>query len=146
MDMHKLESLLIKHEQYKRKPYLDTLGNLTVGIGRKMDSVGISYEEAIYLLHNDIKAALNHIHKNHRLQRIFDALNDDRQIVIINMIFNLGYSKFMQFKKMLEALEKNDYALAAQEMLDSRWKSQVKRRAIELAKVMRGDQSIDVML
>ena len=64
-------------------------------------------------------------------------LNENRRRVLMNMIFNLGLPKLLGFKKMLKAIENDDYDGAADEMLDSRWAKQVKGRAVELADIMR---------
>ena len=58
-------------------------------------------------------------------------------MVLIDMVYNLGHGKFTKFVKMREALRHGDYELAAVEMLDSKWATQVKGRATELADMMR---------
>jgi lysozyme len=63
-------------------------------------------------------------------------LNEARARVIVEMIFNMGYPKVLQFKKMWEAIKQNDFKVAAAEMLNSRWATQVKGRAEVLAKIM----------
>jgi len=54
------------------------------------------------------------------------------------MIFNMGLSRFMLFRKTINAIENKDFAAAADEMLDSRWAEQVGERAITLSNKMRG--------
>jgi len=114
--------------------YTDTVGKRTIGYGRNLDDRGISDSEARIMLHNDINDALNDL-----LDKFdwFGELNQVRQGVLINMCFNLGINRLKNFKNMLAALEAQDYDLAAQEMLDSMWASQVKGRATELAEQMR---------
>jgi len=58
----------------------------------------------------------------------------------MNMLFNLGYTRFLGFKKMLHAIEVRDFNHAANEMLDSKWAGQVGQRAIELAQIMRSGE------
>ena len=60
-----------------------------------------------------------------------------RQAVLIDMMFNLGSPRFKQFKKMIQALEDNDYSRASFEMLDSKWAVQVGNRANYLAEKMK---------
>ena len=52
--MTRLHEMLIRHEGLRLKPYRDTVGKLTVGVGRNLDDVGITREEALMLLNNDI--------------------------------------------------------------------------------------------
>ncbi len=130
----KLIRLLITHEGLRLKPYRDTRGKLTIGVGRNLDDVGITEEEALYLLKNDIKRVLDFLKE--RLP-YWNGLTETRKMALVDMCFNLGPGGFLSFKKMLAALERGDYEQAAREMLDSRWARQVGRRAEELAEMMR---------
>ena len=60
-----------------------------------------------------------------------------RAEVLINMAFNLGITGLLKFRRALDAVRVDDYEAAATHMLDSRWASQVGRRAVELARQMR---------
>ena len=91
-------------------------------------------EEAMYLLDNDIKEYVEEV-KN-RIP-LFDTLSTNRQNVLVNMAFNLGIYGLLRFKKMLLAVEKQDWDEAANQMLDSRWIKQVGNRSKELADIMR---------
>ena len=57
--------------------------------------------------------------------------------VIVEMVFQLGKGGVSKFKKMWEALAKEDYTEAANQMVDSRWHKQTKSRAESLATIMR---------
>lgn len=59
----------------------------------------------------------------------FGKLNNPRKQAILNMLFNLGLTRFSKFKKMIACIEASD-AVAAREMLDSKWAKQVKGRAV----------------
>jgi len=136
-DRAKLRGMLIRHEGMRLKPYRCPAGKLTIGVGRNLEDVGITEEEAMYLLENDIKRAEQvavQCCANHGV--LFETLPDDAQLVLVNMAFNLGY-KLNGFKKMFYALSLGDYEEAAKEMLDSRWARQVGKRAEELAEIMR---------
>ena len=129
-----ITDLLIKHEGLRLKPYRDTVGKLTIGVGRNLDDVGITREEARFLLENDIARADVELRRNFLW---FPGRNRVRKAVLINMVFNLGISRFKRFKKLIAALERRDWDRAAKEMLNSKWAKQVGRRARELAKMMR---------
>ena len=127
--MHILQEQLVAREGYRQFPYRDTKGILTIGIGRNLEQVGIDLDEAQMLLSNDINDAVK------LLERLdwYNNLEEMRKIVIINMCFNIGYSKLLQFKKMIAALQIHNYAEAAKEMLSSLWAIQVPNRAKILA-------------
>lgn len=131
--MHELSLYLIKEgEGCCLTPYQDTEGILTIGWGRNL-SEGISQQEADFLLLNDYQQALVDIKK---AVDNFDKFSDARQAALISMMYNLGYPRFMTFKKMLTALKNEDFQEAAAQMLDSRWAKQVKTRATKLASIM----------
>jgi lysozyme len=126
--------MLIKHEGFRLYPYVDTVGKVTIGIGRNLTDMGISEEEAYYFLWNDLNQAEREISNN--LGHVFYTLPKAKQGVLINMCFNLGIKRFMGFKKMIAALKEKDYKKAAEEMIDSKWATQVGNRAIELRDIM----------
>ncbi|UCE64516.1 MAG: glycoside hydrolase family protein [Nitrospirota bacterium] len=130
----KIREMLIRHEGLRRKPYRDTVGKLTIGVGRNLDDVGISREEALVLLNNDIAKVRRDVK---RAFPWFESLNTDRRNVVLNMVFNLGLSRFRGFKKTIAAIKEKRWEDAAKEMLDSKWAKQVKGRAQELSKIMR---------
>ena len=126
--------MLIRHEGLRLKPYKDSVGKLTIGVGRNLDDKGITKEEAIHLLLNDIYDTMSDLDRTLPWWR---GLDEVRKAILINMCFNLGLPRLMTFRKMLKALEDRNYELAAKEMLDSKWAKQVGNRAIELSEMMR---------
>ena len=128
----KLIKQLKKHEGVELKPYKCTSNKLTIGIGRNLEDVGISENEAEYLLMNDLDTYMTAA----KTYDWYNGLNDARKAVIVNMLFNMGQTNFNKFLKMKQALDVGDYAEAAKQMLDSRWAKQVKGRSEELAKQM----------
>jgi len=128
-----LIALLRRHEGFRPKPYRDTTGHLSIGFGRNLDDVGITYEEATQLLQNDISRTSRSL--RHALPWV-TKLDAVRAAALIDMAF-MGVATLLTFKKFLAALETGDYDTAADEMLDSRWAAQVKGRAVELALMIR---------
>ena len=129
-----LEAMLVRHEGVRLKPYRDTVGKLTIGVGRNLDDVGISRDEALVLLRNDVA----------RAQAALDAalpwraaLDPVRGRVLVDMAFNLGVPGLLDFSGTLAAIGDGAYAQAADRMLASRWAAQVHDRAAELAQMMR---------
>lgn len=132
--MKSIEEQLIDHEGFEAKVYHCPAGKLTVGVGRNLEDKGITREEALYLLRNDIKECetdLRTIFDN------FEGLDDIRKNVLIDMRFNIGPNRFRQFKKMIAAVRQKDFQLAAEEMKDSNWYRQVGKRAENLCEMMR---------
>lgn len=125
---------LKRHEGYRRFPYKDSVGVLTIGIGRNLDEVGISEHEAEYLLYHDVDKALLEVSSK---ITGWEDLNDIRKQVLINMAFNMGITRLLKFKKMLKAIAIGDYMVASLEMLDSKWATQVGQRANELSYEMK---------
>lgn len=130
---NQLTEMLIDHEGKKSKPYRCTAGKLTIGVGRNLDDAGLSDDEIEYILNNDIQRTIKELGSF----SWFPELNQVRQNALIDMCFNLGFSRFSKFKKMLSAIEQGDYSKAADEMLDSTWARQVGRRSEKLSQMMR---------
>ena len=53
------------------------------------------------------------------------------------MMFNMGYTRLSKFKGMKRGVDARDWAMAADEMVDSRWYRQVTNRADRLVQRMR---------
>ena len=131
-----VKTMLVVDEGLRLKPYRDTVGKLTIGVGRNLDDVGISEDEAFYLLENDIQKAIQDATDIFGTS-VWLSLDEIRQAVIIDMLFNLGKPRFLTFRKFIQAVKEKDFERAAKEMLDSRWARQVKKRAKRLAYMMR---------
>lgn len=129
----KLRRSLILHEKLKHYPYLDTCGKITIGIGYNLTDRGIDDVWIDEQYGKDVIFFYNSLHFDFPW---FKDLNSDRQIVLIDMCFNLGFKNFKQFTKMISALERQNYTEAAAEMLDSTWATQVKSRATTLAQAL----------
>ncbi len=122
-------------EGFRAHPYLDTVGvgKVTIGYGRNIDDNGISPKEAEFMLDNDISRCKEEL--SHYGWYTNSPLNV--QAALINMCFNLGLTKLISFKKMIAALERQDYTVASIEALNSRWAEQVGKRAKDVALMMR---------
>lgn len=128
-----MRSELIRDEGVRLKPYRDTVGKLTIGIGRNLDDVGISPVEAAQLLDSDIQRTAAELDAALPWWR---GLDEVRQRVILNMAFNLGVAGLLGFKNTLINVRDGHYAAAAAGMLASKWAVQVGQRAQRLADMM----------
>lgn len=123
-----------RHEGFRTKPYLCGAQKLTIGYGRNLEDVGISVSEAGMLAINDLQAARMELHNTFAW---FKELNPARQDALTDMVGNIGLSRFLGFKKTIQALSTKDFEKASKEMLDSKWATQVSSRAHELSEMIR---------
>ena len=130
----RLERTLMRHEGVRLKPYKDSVGKLTIGVGRNLTDRGISEDEALHLFRNDIALHAAELYREFPWVVELDAL---RQEVLVNMAFNMGIPTLSQFRRTMGSIKEGNYELAASQMLESRWASQVGRRAVELSEMMR---------
>lgn len=128
-----LRSELIRDEALRLKPYVDTVGKVTIGVGRNLTDKGITQDEADLMLDNDIREHLKLLDDNLEWWR---TMTENRQRVLANMAFNMG-SKLLTFTNTLAAMKRGDYEAAADGMGQSKWAQQVGPRADRLVKMMR---------
>ena len=131
-DREKLTVELMRDEGVKLKVYKDSLGIETIGVGRNIRDKGITADEAMFLLENDIEECLADCLRF----PWFADLDGVRQRVLVNMRFNLGAKGLRTFKNTLRLIERGEFLLAAANMLKSKWSKQVGKRAIRLAAMM----------
>ena len=129
MNKTQLIAELIRDEGIRLTPYKCTAGKLTIGVGLNLDD-GITKDEAIWLLDNRIKMAESDLDRNIPWWR---KLSDARRRALINMVYNLGWPRLSEFKKMLRAMEIGNFKAAAREASDSVWAKQVGDRAKRIA-------------
>lgn len=131
-----LKKQLKYDEGISRFPYKCTAGKLTVGVGRNLESRGLSDDEIEYLLDNDIDTAIQDTAR-WLGGNVFSSLSQSRQDAIVNMAFNLGYTRLSTFHNLKKTILNNDFSLASIEALDSKWASQVGMRAVRIAERLR---------
>lgn len=142
MNLSRLKSHLERDEGKRAKPYRDTAGKLTAGIGRNLDDVQLSDDEIELMFANDVDRAITRA-MNTVGSAAFGRLNDARQEVLVNMAFNLGARGLSRFVKFIAALEAGDYERAADEMVDSKWYNQVGDRGVRLEAQMRSGRAVE---
>lgn len=121
-----LSNHIKEYEGFSRLVYECTSGYATIGYGRNVEQMGISKEEADVMLNNDIAQCLKELRG---IMNRFDELPDKAQLVLVDMCYNLGLSKLLNFENMLDAIDAGNWDKASQELLDSKYAKQVKRRA-----------------
>jgi lysozyme len=106
----------VKNEGLRYKIYGDEKGIPTIGIGRNLAAVGLRPDEIELMFENDINACWMDLVN----EAWFNALNEARQIVIIDMVFNLGWKGFQEFDTFIKFLQKEDWKGAATDLLSQR--------------------------
>jgi GH24 family phage-related lysozyme (muramidase) len=147
--LKKIRALIANHEGRRKRVYLDTEGHPTVGIGFNLDrtdarvrlaALGIDYDgvrggsvdltddQVDALFSGDVDSA---VASARLVVESFDGLASNAQMVLVDMVFNLGRGGLANFRHMIAALNTGDYELAAREMKNSHWFTQVPVRAKE---------------
>lgn len=134
-----LRDQLVRHEGLRLHPYQDSRGVETIGVGRNLRDTGITEHEAFLLLDHDITRTERALYAALPWTESLDAI---RRRVLIDMAFNLGIAGLQTFTRFLASLKTGDYAVAAQDMLESAWARQVGQRAQRLATMMRTGQDL----
>ena len=129
------ESIRI-HEGMRVQPYRCTEGHLTGGIGHKIhegEEIPMDEEGWLKIFDKDFEIALNGARR---------LLNEEETHpvafgILVEMCFQLGEFGVSKFKKMLAAIEAQDYFDAGWEMKDSKWNQQTPHRCEALSLRMR---------
>ena len=144
MNIEQLRKELEVDEGVKYEIYNDHLGYPTFGIGhlvRDTDpeagaAVGtpVTEDRVIEAFNEDVETVLSDCAI---LYDDFDDLPEEAQLIIANMMFNLGRPRLSKFKGMKAGVDARDWNKAADEMVDSAWYRQVTNRAERLVTRMR---------
>lgn len=136
MSLDVLVAALREEEGVRYAAYQDSRGIWTIGVGFNIDGNrggGLDDTEIDFILH----------HRLAKCEQIAEAypwyagISEPRQHVVLDMIFNMGGSTFAQFHGTIHSIAIGDFEAAAQGMLQSRWATQVGKRAEKLARIMR---------
>lgn len=134
MNWDTLTAAIAQEEGFRGRPYRDTVGKSTIGYGRNLDDNPLTMAEGRYLMIGPLEAVEQALDTSYPWWR---SLSEARQHVLMHMGYQMGMAGLAGFRKMLAALKRGQYALAAEEMLDSEWAEQTPRRAERLAEQMR---------
>lgn len=123
--------------------YKDSLGLDTIGYGHLVlkgenFKAGITEAEADKMLLKDSMQAYNDAKAIYQQYAMTAPVSVQR--VLWTMVFQMGKSKVLNFKKAMAALGKGDYKEAARQMRDSRWYKQTTSRAEKMARIVESAQ------
>jgi len=144
VNIEQLRKELEIDEGVRYEIYNDHLGFATFGIGHLITEsdpehgfevgTAVSEERCASAFAMDIQTVLSDCE---RLYEDFNSLPEEAQLIIANMMFNLGYPRLSKFKGMKKGVDNDDFTLAADEMVDSVWYHQVGARSKRLVVRMR---------
>jgi len=151
MNIEQLRDTLKIDEGCVNSVYLDHLNLATVGIGHlvtewdeeygKPVGTQISDDRVNALFKEDIKVTLEECKV---LYENFDDLPEEAQLILANMMFNMGRPRLSKFKKMNKAIADEDWIEASLQMEDSKWYRQVTNRAERLVERMANLQKFPI--
>lgn len=121
-----VKEMLIRHEGTMCTLYQCTEDKWTIGVGRNLSDRGITEEEAMYLLDNDIKRVMNQLDEYWTVWRSFEKRG---QMVCLDMCFQMGIQGFMGFRRTRALMEMGMWLEASEELLDSKYAIQTANRA-----------------
>ena len=136
MDTDKMTADLLHDEGEVLSAYTDSLGYLTIGVGHLIDARKggkISQAASRFILAEDIDAKFRQCRE---AWSWFLMLGDVRQRAICNMVFQLGLNGVKNFRRMIAAIERQDWTEAAREGLDSAWAKQTPKRALRVMRML----------
>lgn len=130
MNIAQLKLDLTRDEGVRLKPYEDSIGKVTIGIGRNLSDNGISNAEVDIMFTNDIADVMTSLDMS---LPDWKYLSEPRQRALANMAFNMGIHRLLGFTSMLAAIRAGDFATASSEALNSEWARQIGARAQRIA-------------
>jgi len=144
MNLEQLRMQLEYDEGCEYQVYLDHLGLPTFGIGHLVTEndeeygcevgTAVAEDRVREVFENDIQVTID------ECMRLYDNwidLPDEVQLILANMMFNMGRPRLSGFKKFNAAIANKEWEEASEEMIDSKWYRQVTNRAERLVQRMR---------
>ena len=121
-----------EHEGLKLFPYKCPAGKLTIGYGHNLEDNGLSQSVCEYILIEDIEESKRNLYAVFT-RDFFNSLSDNQKIALVDMMFNLGLSRFLTFKKFILAVKNKDFIKASAEIINSKAYQQNKHRYKKLS-------------
>ena len=134
VDLKRMLPQVTEAEGFSPKLYKDSVGKLTIGYGWCVEDWQLDETLALIILRYQLEKTRDQLFLSCPW---VTKLIEDRQLVFIEMAFNLGVAGLLKFQKTLASAKNGDFELCADQMLQSKWAQQVGRRATRLAFAMR---------
>ena len=136
-DLSNLKKQIALHEGYEPHVYKCPNGYDTIGYGFAIKDLYMDEDVANLILVRKIRGILERIKGNEDWNSWFWDKPQSIQEVLINMIFQIGFSGVRKFKKTIQYIKDDNFLMAGEEMLDSKWaRSDSPNRARELSEIV----------
>jgi len=137
-NLNNLKEQIAKHEGYEPKVYKCTNGYDTIGYGFAIKDLYMDKEVADLILDQKINKLLKRISADEDWGDWFLEKPQAIQEVLINMIYQIGFSGVKKFRKTIQYIKDDNFLMASEEMLDSKWaRSDSPNRAKELSEIIK---------
>ena len=137
-NLNNLKKKIAKHEGYEPEVYKCPNGYDTIGYGFAIKDLYMDKEVADLILDKKIRGILVSIESNDDWNEWFWIKPKNVKEVLINMIFQIGFSGVRKFKKTIQYIKDDNFLMAREEMLDSKWaRSDSPNRAKELSEIIK---------
>ena len=137
-DLNNLKEMIAKHEGYEPRVYKCPNGYDTIGYGFAIKDLYMDKEIADLILDKKIRGILASIEANEDWDTWFWDKPQNVKEVLINMIFQIGFTGVRKFRKTIQYIKDDNFLMAAEEMLDSKWaRSDSPNRAKELSDIIK---------
>ena len=137
-DLDNLKEMIVKHEGYEPRVYKCSNGFDTIGYGFAIKDLFMDKELADFILDKKIRELLAKIEANDDWDTWFWDKPQNVKEVLINMIYQIGFSGVRKFRKTIQYIKDDNFLLAGEEMLDSKWaRSDSPNRAKELSDILK---------
>lgn len=144
--MSQIIPLLNFEEGFRARPYIDTEGYPTVGVGFLIGPKGAAVSNYTFSLSKNVSdvwlqeivdARLKDMQSNPSIAAALKQCNPARADVLQSMAYQMGINGLAAFKNTLAMVAAGNFAGAAAGMLSSKWATQTPKRAQRHAEVMR---------
>lgn len=148
--------LIKEAEGFQGIEYICPAGYRTIGYGRNIETNPLTDDELRRCFKTqDNKISVNEktasewltseiieIVKQCESKEWFEYIGSERKAVVIDLIYNLGFSKWNTFKKCQQALIDKNFGIASIELEDSKWYRQVGLRGKRDVEIMKFGEKI----
>ena len=137
-DLDNLKEMIAKHEGHEPRVYKCPNGFDTIGYGFAIKDLFMDKEIADFILDKKIRGILASIEANDDWDQWFWDKPQNVKEVLVNMIYQIGFSGVRKFRKTIQYIKDDSFLLAGEEMLDSKWaRSDSPNRAKELSDIIK---------
>jgi lysozyme len=140
------------HEGVRTKPYKDSVGLWTIGVGHLIgDGKTLPPEWNREFTMSEIDKLFMQDYEHHKkaAEKIpaFDKLNKMGQAALIDLTFNMGPAWYKKWPTLMKQLLAGDFQGAADNLKDSTWYKQVKNRGVTIVNLIRnaGEKNTEIV-